>query len=263
MKWYVIYDSMSNLTCWYKLHQRYAVLIKHVQGPEDLALRERENTQQNTNRPGNDSQTPPVVDNGNGSQRMSFFEMFKVYFRLITRSCKSAFYDHQLIRIEFILLSGFFIFICIILFFDILLTSIVMLVFVGCVYSSLWIPQIYRSAVRGSRPGLSMEYIIGGSLGRLFFALCEFFFCTKITNGCIYILFIRYFWLSRKCSRSAGFSCVSCIIILVTSYCLSRLGLLQCLLATSSSRYNSLSRHLWSFFLSSAESIGLFYTYSY
>lgn len=50
----------------------------------------------------------------------------------------------------------------------------VVLVIVGSVYSSLWIPQIYRSAVRGSRPGLSMEYIIGGTLGRLFFALCQY-----------------------------------------------------------------------------------------
>lgn len=143
---------LACMLCVYEM--RYAVLIKHVQGPEDLALMERGNTQQN-NRPGNGSQTAPVADNGNESRQTSLFEMFKVYFRLVTR-------------------SWFFILICIILFFDILLTSVVMLVFVGCVYSSLWIPQIYRSAVRGSRPGLSMEYIIGGSLGRSFFALYIF-----------------------------------------------------------------------------------------
>ncbi|GJJ11317.1 hypothetical protein Clacol_005549 [Clathrus columnatus] len=133
---------------------RYAILIRQVQGPEDVIL--RESIQSNDIRSADGSTVSARSDNGNDDQRPTgFIQAFKKYLRLLTR-------------------SWFFILISLIFFFDLILTSVVMIVIVGCVYTSFWIPQIYRSAVRGSRPGLSMEYMIGGTLGRLFFALYIF-----------------------------------------------------------------------------------------
>nr|QIE48439.1 hypothetical protein [Trametes gibbosa] len=52
------------------------------------------------------------------------------------------------------------------------------LLFIGSLYSSMWIMQIYRSARRTRSSGLSMEYLVGTTLGRLFFA-CYFLGCPK------------------------------------------------------------------------------------
>ncbi|KAI0763836.1 hypothetical protein BD413DRAFT_483618 [Trametes elegans] len=52
------------------------------------------------------------------------------------------------------------------------------LFFIGSLYSCMWLMQIYRSARRTRSSGLSLEYLVGTTLGRLFFA-CYFLGCPK------------------------------------------------------------------------------------
>lgn len=56
--------------------------------------------------------------------------------------------------------------------FNLIFSPVLAVYAIGAIYSLLWIPQIVRSARRNSRPGLSKEYLIGSTVGRLFFALC-------------------------------------------------------------------------------------------
>ncbi|KAI9063826.1 hypothetical protein FKP32DRAFT_1571123 [Trametes sanguinea] len=52
------------------------------------------------------------------------------------------------------------------------------LFFVGTLYTCMWMMQIYRSARRSRSSGLSAEYLLGTTLGRLFF-VCYFLGCPK------------------------------------------------------------------------------------
>ncbi|OSD00125.1 hypothetical protein PYCCODRAFT_1453440 [Trametes coccinea BRFM310] len=52
------------------------------------------------------------------------------------------------------------------------------LFFVGTLYTFMWMMQIYRSARRSRSSGLSAEYLVGTTLGRLFF-VCYFLGCPK------------------------------------------------------------------------------------
>ncbi|KAI8974598.1 hypothetical protein BD414DRAFT_498160 [Trametes punicea] len=52
------------------------------------------------------------------------------------------------------------------------------LFFIGSLYSCMWLVQIYRSARRSRNSGLSAQYLVGTTLGRLFFA-CYFLGCPK------------------------------------------------------------------------------------
>ncbi|KAI0365183.1 hypothetical protein BV20DRAFT_973479 [Pilatotrama ljubarskyi] len=52
------------------------------------------------------------------------------------------------------------------------------LFFISSLYSCMWLMQIYRSARRARSSGLSVEYLVGTTLGRLFFA-CYFLACPK------------------------------------------------------------------------------------
>lgn len=47
------------------------------------------------------------------------------------------------------------------------------LFFVASMYSMFWLPQIIRSVKRGRSSSLSAEYLVGTSICRLYFALCE------------------------------------------------------------------------------------------
>jgi transmembrane E3 ubiquitin-protein ligase len=58
------------------------------------------------------------------------------------------------------------------IFFNLIFSPVLALYAIGIIYSLLWIPQIVRSARRGSRPGLTKGYLIGSTMGRLFFVLC-------------------------------------------------------------------------------------------
>ena len=63
--------------------------------------------------------------------------------------------------------------VCLIVVFRIVIMLSLPLFFVGSLYSFMWTSQIYRSARRARSSGLSAEYLVGTTLGRLFFACCE------------------------------------------------------------------------------------------
>ncbi|KAF9005970.1 hypothetical protein BDQ17DRAFT_1423692 [Cyathus striatus] len=60
----------------------------------------------------------------------------------------------------------------------VILSPTLSMIFVAVTYSSIWLPQIARSARRGRNSGLSREYILGTSLCRLYCAL-YFLACPK------------------------------------------------------------------------------------
>ena len=62
---------------------------------------------------------------------------------------------------------------CLIVVFRVVIMLSLPLFFIGSLYSWMWMFQIYRSARRARSSGLSAEYLIGTTLGRAFFALCE------------------------------------------------------------------------------------------
>ncbi|KAI0703928.1 hypothetical protein C8Q76DRAFT_752964 [Earliella scabrosa] len=68
--------------------------------------------------------------------------------------------------------------VCLIVVFRIVIMLSLPLFFVGSLYSFMWTSQIYRSARRARSSGLSAEYLVGTTLGRLFFA-CYFLGCPK------------------------------------------------------------------------------------
>ena len=51
--------------------------------------------------------------------------------------------------------------------------SPLLVVFVTIAYTSIWLPQIVRSARRGRTSGLATEYIFGTTACRLYFLLCR------------------------------------------------------------------------------------------
>ena len=68
--------------------------------------------------------------------------------------------------------TGMLISLCLIVVFRIVIMLSLPLFFIGSLYSSMWLMQIYRSARRARTSGLSVEYLIGTTLGRLFFICC-------------------------------------------------------------------------------------------
>ncbi|KAM5544439.1 hypothetical protein V8D89_002099 [Ganoderma adspersum] len=67
---------------------------------------------------------------------------------------------------------------CLIVVFRIVIMLSLPLFFIGSLYTSVWLMQIYRSARRARSSGLSAEYLVGSTLGRLFFLL-YFLGCPK------------------------------------------------------------------------------------
>ena len=59
------------------------------------------------------------------------------------------------------------------LFVRVLVSPSLALFTIACVYGNFWIPQIVRSAKRGTSSGLRAEYLLGMTACRSFFALCE------------------------------------------------------------------------------------------
>lgn len=49
------------------------------------------------------------------------------------------------------------------------------LVFVGSLYTLMWVSQIYRAVRRGRTSGLTAEYVVGTTLCRLYYILCKFY----------------------------------------------------------------------------------------
>ncbi|RDX47178.1 hypothetical protein OH76DRAFT_1558028 [Lentinus brumalis] len=67
---------------------------------------------------------------------------------------------------------------CLIVVFRVVIMLSIPLFFIGSLYSWMWMLQIYRSARRARSSGLSTEYLVGTTVGRLFFAL-YFLGCPK------------------------------------------------------------------------------------
>ncbi|KAI0666870.1 hypothetical protein C8Q78DRAFT_1057520 [Trametes maxima] len=75
------------------------------------------------------------------------------------------------------------------------------LFFIGSLYSCMWLMQIYRSVRRSRSSGLSVEYLVGTTLGRLFFA-CYFLACPKNildVEPRRWIYFVGLFMLAQVC----------------------------------------------------------------
>ena len=66
---------------------------------------------------------------------------------------------------------------CLIVVFRVVIMLSLPLFFIGSLYSSMWLMQIYRSARRTRSSGLSTEYMVGTTLGRLYFVFCESLIC--------------------------------------------------------------------------------------
>lgn len=62
---------------------------------------------------------------------------------------------------------------CLIVVFRVVIMLSLPLFFITSLYSLMWLVQIYRSARRGRSSGLAPSYLVGTTLGRLFFACCK------------------------------------------------------------------------------------------
>ena len=61
---------------------------------------------------------------------------------------------------------------CLIVVFRVVIMLSLPVFFVCALYSCTWLAQIVRSARRGRSSGLKPSYLVGTTLGRLFFACC-------------------------------------------------------------------------------------------
>ncbi|KIJ55286.1 hypothetical protein M422DRAFT_774359 [Sphaerobolus stellatus SS14] len=131
---------------------QHANLIHQVQGPEDAALRETSTTSE---REGGDADA-----NENAESRSWRVRIVNFIRSGINMDSQTRFW--------------FMVVISMIYFFNVIFSPSLAIFTLGVIYSSLWIPQIYRSARRGTRPALNKEYLIGTTIGRSFFALYVF-----------------------------------------------------------------------------------------
>lgn len=74
--------------------------------------------------------------------------------------------------------------------------SPLLVVFVTIAYTSIWLPQIVRSARRGRTSGLAREYIFGTTACRLYFLLCRWNVCCISESSDVHL---RFPDLSQKC----------------------------------------------------------------
>lgn len=70
-------------------------------------------------------------------------------------------------------LVGVTLFIFLTLIVRVILSPVLSVLFVAATYSLIWLPQILRSARRGRSSGLSVEYVVGVTVCRLYGALCK------------------------------------------------------------------------------------------
>lgn len=137
---------------------RYAILINQIQGPEEAALREGlRMAGRSVDSNDIDLSTAPNVQSEGSMQSTN-----------IVRAIQAR------IRIEPQTKFWFLVVLSMIFFFNVIFSPVLALFAIGLIYSFLWAPQIYRSARRNLRPGLNKDYLIGSTMGRLFFALYIF-----------------------------------------------------------------------------------------
>ena len=87
--------------------------------------------------------------------------------------------------------------------------SPLLVVFVTIAYTSIWLPQIVRSARRGRTSGLASEYIFGTTACRLYFLLCKWNVCGISEGSDVHL---RFLVLPQKCFRDRIAECVSVIL---------------------------------------------------
>ncbi|KAF8508917.1 hypothetical protein JB92DRAFT_2950348 [Gautieria morchelliformis] len=149
------------LACLLLVYQaQYAILINQIQGPEDAALRETARITGPSDQhvdagSATASDSAAVLQDGTGN--MGFL-----------RATRSRLSVEPQTRFWFLVV------ISMVFFFNLIFSPVLALFAIGTIYSFLWAPQIVRSARRGSRPGLNKDYLIGSTMGRVFFALYIF-----------------------------------------------------------------------------------------
>ncbi|KAF8507963.1 hypothetical protein BU17DRAFT_57057, partial [Hysterangium stoloniferum] len=137
---------------------RYAILINQIQGPEEAAFREGlRMAGRSVDSNEADLSTAASV------QSEGTMQSTNVMGAIQTR-----------IQIEPQTQFWFLVVVSMIFFFNVIFSPVLALFTIGLIYSFLWAPQIYRSARRSLRPGLNKDYLIGSTIGRLFFALYTF-----------------------------------------------------------------------------------------
>lgn len=70
-------------------------------------------------------------------------------------------------------LAGFIISFFLLVVFRLVIALSVPLLFIGALYGSMWLVQIYRTIRRGRASGLAAEYLVGVTVCRLYYLLCE------------------------------------------------------------------------------------------
>ncbi|KAF8586058.1 hypothetical protein K439DRAFT_1409339 [Ramaria rubella] len=144
------------LACLLLVYQaQYAILINQIQGPEDAALRETARTIDSSDR----SATPNIEIPAEANTQSPMGSLGAIRHRLAVEP-QTRFWLLVVVSMVF--------------FFNLVFSPVLAIFAIGMIYSFLWTPQIVRSARRGSRPGLNKDYLIGSTLGRLFFALYIF-----------------------------------------------------------------------------------------
>lgn len=103
--------------------------------------------------------------------------------------------------------QGLSVFIGLILLVQVLVSPSLALAVIATIYSNFWVPQIVRSARRGSTSGLRAEYLIGTTACRAFFALCKFQRClgkwySSISQICSLVLTMSLTSIHRVCLTS-------------------------------------------------------------
>ncbi|KAG9309577.1 hypothetical protein JVU11DRAFT_10558 [Chiua virens] len=148
----------------FALEAQHVILINQIQAPEDAATQQTRHTPS----PAPSITTPATDPAQSPSPTASPRPAGPPFFQLVIRHLRA---DPQA-RIWL----GMFLFITFII--RVIVSPSLTLLFLGCMYSMFWLPQIIRSAKQGRPSALSAEYLIGTSICRLYFAL-YFLTCPK------------------------------------------------------------------------------------
>lgn len=90
-----------------------------------------------------------------------------------TRLCARSFLLPNLGDLWLIIIPGIVFCLFLMLMVRVIISPTLAMLFVATTYSCFWLPQIIRSARRSRSSGLAVEYVVGTTICRLCFALCE------------------------------------------------------------------------------------------
>ena len=97
--------------------------------------------------------------------------------------------------------AGLALFLFLIVLVRVILSPTMGVVYVALTYSSIWLPQIARSAIRGRASGLSASYLIGTTACRLYLAMCTILFHLALVLT-LTVSRPRFLRVSEQCTRS-------------------------------------------------------------